>query len=81
MHLLNTMNDTAIEREANYFAMCLLMPENLVRQEVQKLARSKRHSIDICDDQWVKELAKQFRVPITLMAIRIGQVFPELKNL
>lgn len=58
------------EAEANQFAMALLMPEEMLRAEVQKLG-----GIDLCDDSKVKALAKKFQVPQTLMAIRIGQVF------
>ena len=58
------------EREANLFAMYLLMPEELVKQEVKKMGK-----IDLCDDQAIAKLAKIFQVPVTLMAIRIGQIY------
>lgn len=60
------------DREANLFAMALLMPEAWVRREVQK-----RGPLDLCDDKKMEELAQVFGVPQTLMAIRIGQIFTE----
>ena len=57
------------EREANQFAMELLMPREMVITEVNKLG-----DVDLCDDRWVKRLADKFRVPQTIMAMRIGQV-------
>ena len=58
------------EDEANLFAMELLMPEHLVRWEVQKMK-----GIDLCDDSQIKVLANKFRVAQSLMAIRIGQLY------
>lgn len=57
------------DMEATKFAMELLMPVELMKQEVGKL---RQH--DICDDKWVKDLAKKFRVPFTMMAIRLGDL-------
>lgn len=59
------------DREANYFAICLLMPEELVRKEVKKL----RRPIDLSDDEDIKELANTFRVSIPLMTLRLGQLY------
>lgn len=59
------------DREANYFAICLLMPEELVRKEVKKL----RRPIDLSDDKDIKELANTFRVSIPLMTLRLGQLY------
>lgn len=62
-------NHTAQEdAEANQFAMELLMPEDLLRAEI------KKHPIDVCDEKAVKKLADKFRVPESVMAIRIGQL-------
>ena len=57
-----------LEDEANYFAMCLLMPGHLIKQEVAKL--------DLCltDDTALKSLAKTFDVSMTAMAIRLSQL-------
>lgn len=61
---------TSVEdREANYFAMCLLMPEEFVRREVAKLG-----GIDLTEDGGLKSLAKAFGVSIGLMAVRLGQL-------
>lgn len=57
------------EREANQFAMELLMPSEWVRREIRKLG-----GIDLCDDKKIQKLAKMFGVPQTIMAIRLGQI-------
>lgn len=63
------MNDPQMEAEANYFAFCLLMPEDLVRKELQKLKTT-----DLCDDRFIVALARKFAVPVGIMAIRLGQL-------
>jgi len=60
--------DNILEAEANYFAMCLLMPAQMVKDEVKKL------TIDITSDETVKVLAKKFDVSLTMMAIRLAQL-------
>jgi Zn-dependent peptidase ImmA (M78 family) len=63
------------EAEANSFAMALLMPADLLREDVRRLG-----GVDLCDDAKVKLLAKRYQVPLTLMAIRLGQLLdPEHK--
>ena len=57
------------ENEANYFAMCLLMPESFVRAEVAKMG-----GFDIENDRDMAKLARKFGVSSTLMATRIGQL-------
>lgn len=57
------------DREANEFAMALLMPEGLLRREVQRIG-----GLDLCDDDAVKKLARMFGVPQALLAIRLGQL-------
>ena len=64
------------DHEANLFAMCLLMPEKLVRAEVARMG-----GVDLCDDEPLKQLAHKFRVSISLMAIRLGQLYPKFKEL
>lgn len=61
-------SDKILEREANYFAMCLLMPAHLVKQEVKKL------TLDLTSDDALKHLAKVFDVSQTAMAIRLAQL-------
>ncbi len=62
------MSDTE-EREANYFAMCLLMPESFVRAEIKKLG-----TVDAVDGSGIEKLARIFKVSIPLMTLRIGQL-------
>ncbi|HEY1171015.1 MAG TPA: ImmA/IrrE family metallo-endopeptidase [Verrucomicrobiae bacterium] len=56
--------------EANLFAMCLLMPEEMVKEEIAKLG-----VFDVNDDRKMKKLAKIFEVSETMMALRIAQIF------
>lgn len=61
-----------MEDEANYFAMCLLMPEVLVRREAAKL------TFDLTSDDSLKYMAKLFGVSVLAMSIRLSQlkIFP-----
>ncbi len=61
------------EREANLFAMALLMPESLVREEIDKTG-----GFDIVEG--CKDLAKKFRVTETLMTLRLGQIYGNLSR-
>lgn len=65
----------AEEREANYFAMCLLMPEQFVRDEVKKMG-----GIDITDDIALNKLARKFGVSDGMMAMRLEQIFKISKS-
>lgn len=60
------MND-----EANIFAMHLLMPSDLLRKEM----RGKPVAID--NDEAVAKLAKKFKVPAGVMALRLGMLMQE----
>ena len=55
-----------MNKEANYFAMCLLMPEQFLRKDMV--------GIDLTDDVAVGRLAKKYKVPAATMAFRIGQL-------
>jgi Zn-dependent peptidase ImmA (M78 family) len=58
------------EWEANEFAACILMPEHLVKKEMNKI------QIDYADDSdnsWIEQLAEKFYVSISAMCIRISQ--------
>ena len=55
--------------EANYFALCLLMPEHMVRAEVAKMG-----GIDLGDDASIQRIADTFQVPLTAAAVRIGML-------
>lgn len=57
------------DAEANAFAMALLMPEKFVRDEVRKMKY-----FDICNDKHIESLARKFKVPVSIMAMRIGQL-------
>jgi Zn-dependent peptidase ImmA (M78 family) len=60
--------DATLEKEANYFAMCLLMPAHLVKQEAAKL------TFDLTNDAAIKSLASTFDVSIIEMALRLSQL-------
>jgi len=62
------ISDKNLEDEANYFAMCLLMPEHLVKREFAKI------TLDLTSDEPLKEMAKIFDVSITAMALRLAQL-------
>lgn len=68
-----TPAEEEIEREANQFAMELLMPEAFMKAEMAKLG-----PFDIEDDQAIKKLANKFKVSIPVMTIRIGQLLTRL---
>jgi Zn-dependent peptidase ImmA (M78 family) len=57
------------EEEANYFARCLLMPESLMRAELEK-----RPHFDLANDKMLVELARLFQVPVAVMVIRLKEL-------
>lgn len=63
-------HDASMEHEANIFAMELLMPFDLVVQDMKGL--------DLTDDQELEKLATRYRVPRGVMAMRIADVRAEL---
>lgn len=65
------MTETETEdREANLFAMYLLMPEEFVRDEIGKIK-----NFNIMDDKHVADLARKFKVSVPMMAYRLGMIF------
>ncbi len=56
------------EREANLFAMELLMPRAFLLADIEKMG-----GVDIEDDAAMTKLAKRYKVSVTIMAIRLGQ--------
>lgn len=60
---------TDIEAEANAFAMELLMPTQFLLADLKQM-----DGVDLADDVQVAKLAKKYRVAVSLMAIRIGQL-------
>jgi Zn-dependent peptidase ImmA (M78 family) len=56
------------EAEANYSAMCLLMPEEFVRRDLNDLG-------PICwDHPHLKNLIDKYKVEFSLFFIRLGQL-------
>ncbi|MBS0646935.1 MAG: ImmA/IrrE family metallo-endopeptidase [Verrucomicrobia bacterium] len=56
------------EREANEFAACILMPEDMIRSEIAN------SGIDYTDENLIKTLAKKFDVSTIAMSIRISKL-------
>ncbi len=54
-----------MEREANIFAMELLMPEAFLRADIPE------GGVDVLDEVAVGKLAKRYRVPAVAMAARL----------
>lgn len=54
------------EKEANLFAMCLLMPEELLRPEFEKVSKKTND-----EDAIIFKLARMFDVPIFAMTERL----------
>lgn len=54
------------EQEANYFALCLLMPEEFIAEYLSQ------HHVDMADDKAVTQMARAFQVPASVMALRLG---------
>ena len=57
------------EREANLFAMELLMPRAFLLADIEKMG-----GVDIEDDAAMMKLAKRYKVSVTVMAIRLAQL-------
>ena len=66
--LNNGETGTKHEREANEFAACILMPENLMRREIEKTG------IEYTDENLIKSLAKKFDVSTVSMSIRMSKL-------
>lgn len=58
---------TDIEREANIFAVELLMPTSFLERDIKALG-----GIDFADDEDIAKLAKRYRVSHSMMALRLG---------
>lgn len=58
------------EQEANYFAMHLLVPSDMLRAEVAKLG-----GFDLCDDRSgvLRRLARKFQVSDAIIAFRMAE--------
>lgn len=62
-------NDTVQEAEANYFAVCLLMPEEFLRKDIAKLGISH---FDIIEDSRLQDLADRYQVTLQMMIMRLA---------
>lgn len=63
------MRDEEREREANIFAICLLMPKQMVDDWV------KAHGpFDMSDDDSLKRCAKDFGVPLWVASLRLADL-------
>lgn len=62
------MNDNDLEREANVFALFLLMPQDLLVQEIHKL----EGTLDWTDGKGLKKLCETFGVTQTALVVRMG---------
>ena len=67
----NPLSSYKEEREANQFAACILMPEHLLKLELEKLV------LDYTEDTTIGILAKKFGVSSIAMSYRIANVFSE----
>lgn len=62
------MNNKELEREANLFALFLLMPADLLVEEVEK------SQLDWTDNKGIKELCKKFDVSLTALTVRLNHL-------
>lgn len=69
------MTDPVEDAEANHFAMCLLMPADMLRLDIRAMG-----GVDIEDGKAIAKLASKYRVSLTLMAVRIGWLMCERKG-
>jgi Zn-dependent peptidase ImmA (M78 family) len=53
-----------LEREANIFACCLLMPKKLIEQDL-------KNGFDLGNDDMALKLAKKYGVPLNALIYRI----------
>lgn len=63
------------EVEANRFAAALLMPKNLISEEIERLGLD-----DLSDDWSIQQLAKQFQVSVQAMSLRLPSLGYVISN-
>ena len=66
---MTTRSPSIEDREANEFAMQLLMPDAWLAKDIADLG-----GVDIEDGEAIGKLAKKYGVSATLMTVRIGQL-------
>lgn len=60
------MTNRELEREANLFALFLLMPQDLLIQEIENT------KLDWTDDKSIKQICKKFDVSLTALTVRLN---------
>lgn len=65
--MVSARRESEMDREANVFAMELLMPEKMLRSDVEKL---RGVELDLACDK----LAEMYQVEKTVMVIRLTQL-------
>jgi Zn-dependent peptidase ImmA (M78 family) len=58
-----------MHREANAFAMELLIPELFIRLDLEKMGH-----LDLEDEPKIEKLARRYKVSRQVMTIRLGQI-------
>lgn len=58
------MRDRDVEREANIFAFCILMPREMILKDLEQ-------PIDLGSDDWVKMMCKKYHVTPTALMFRL----------
>lgn len=64
--------DKDIEREASYFAMCLLIPEHFLKADLDTPEFAP--PFDAEEDERIAALAKRYRVSLQLMIMRLSEL-------
>lgn len=68
---VKTQRELQMDREANYFAVCLLMPADMLKRDV---ATMYPDGLDLVDGKEIKTLAKRYQVSVTLMTARLMEL-------
>ena len=62
------------EKEANLFAMALLMPESHIKRELKRLNVLDSNDFDYESDEKIKLLSEKFQVSEQLILLRLNQL-------
>ena len=68
-------HNEVMEREADYFARCLLMPAAFVIKDLLLMG-----GMDVADDKQMAALAKRYQVSIAMMTLRVLELWPEYQR-
>ena len=74
--LLGGSGDSLEESEANYFAMCLLMPKEELLNIINKIGGFE----EVKKGSYISDLAEIYNVPKELMLIRIKEIEDEINE-